>query len=144
MVMSVHKAIPIIYEPPKHSMDAAWMVVSDLALDLVQLIAQVTEASKKVKSLVLDFKSMAFAQEAFIGQLGGLITQDVVAALESNKFANEIKLYGLNSQKMQVVGTTDSLEAMVMAEGIEASNDPVLRFRSPAYAISFGKRLSGQ
>lgn len=35
-------------------------------------------------------------------------------------------------------------DPMVMAEGIEATNDPVLRFRSPAYAIPFGKRASGQ
>jgi catalase len=33
-------------------------------------------------------------------------------------------------------------DPLVMAEGIEATNDPVLQFRSPAYAVSFGKRLS--
>lgn len=32
-------------------------------------------------------------------------------------------------------------DPLVMAEGIEATDDPVLRFRSPAYAVSFGKRL---
>jgi catalase len=32
----------------------------------------------------------------------------------------------------------------VLAEGVEPSDDPVLRMRSPAYAISFGKRLSNQ
>ncbi|MBS0554534.1 MAG: catalase, partial [Proteobacteria bacterium] len=37
-----------------------------------------------------------------------------------------------------------NFDPMVMAEGIEASDDPVLRFRSPAYAVSFGKRLGGQ
>jgi catalase len=31
-----------------------------------------------------------------------------------------------------------------MANGITPSNDPVLQFRSPAYAVSFGKRLGGQ
>ena len=29
-----------------------------------------------------------------------------------------------------------------LSDGVKASNDPVLKFRSPAYAISFGKRLS--
>jgi catalase len=29
-----------------------------------------------------------------------------------------------------------------MAPGIEPTADPVLQFRSPAYAVSFGKRLS--
>lgn len=33
---------------------------------------------------------------------------------------------------------------LVMEDGIEATNDPVLRFRSPAYAVSFGKRLTGK
>lgn len=37
-----------------------------------------------------------------------------------------------------------NFDPMVMAEGIEATDDPVLRFRSSAYATSFAKRLSGQ
>lgn len=32
----------------------------------------------------------------------------------------------------------------VMSRGFSGSDDPVLKMRSPAYAISFGKRLSGQ
>ena len=32
----------------------------------------------------------------------------------------------------------------VVAPGFKTSEDPVLKMRSPAYAISFGKRLSGQ
>ena len=32
----------------------------------------------------------------------------------------------------------------VMSAGFTPSADPILRMRSPAYAISFGKRLSGQ
>ena len=32
----------------------------------------------------------------------------------------------------------------VLASGISASNDPILQMRSGAYAVSFGKRLSGQ
>jgi catalase len=37
-----------------------------------------------------------------------------------------------------------NFDPLVMADGIAPTNDPILRFRSPAYAISFGKRLSGQ
>jgi Catalase len=37
-----------------------------------------------------------------------------------------------------------NFDPLVMADGIEPTNDPVLMFRSPAYAISFAKRLSGQ
>jgi len=37
-----------------------------------------------------------------------------------------------------------NFDPLVMADGIEPTNDPVLLFRSPAYAISFAKRLSGR
>lgn len=37
-----------------------------------------------------------------------------------------------------------NFDPLVMANGIAPTNDPVLLFRSPAYAVSFGKRLSGQ
>ncbi|WP_238474361.1 catalase family peroxidase [Pseudomonas cavernae] len=37
-----------------------------------------------------------------------------------------------------------NFDPLVMADGIAPSNDPILLFRSPAYATSFGKRLSGQ
>ncbi|MCY1288915.1 Catalase-related peroxidase [compost metagenome] len=35
-----------------------------------------------------------------------------------------------------------NFDPMVMADGISPTNDPILRFRSPAYAVSFGKRMS--
>ncbi len=37
-----------------------------------------------------------------------------------------------------------NFDPLVMTDGIQPTNDPVLLFRSPVYAISFGKRLSGQ
>ena len=36
-----------------------------------------------------------------------------------------------------------NFDPLVMSDGVAPTNDPVLLFRSPAYAISFGKRLSG-
>jgi catalase len=36
-----------------------------------------------------------------------------------------------------------NFDPLVMTDGIEPTNDPVLLFRSPVYAISFGKRLGG-
>jgi catalase len=36
-----------------------------------------------------------------------------------------------------------NFDPLVMADGIEPTKDPVLQFRSPAYAISFAKRLGG-
>jgi catalase len=37
-----------------------------------------------------------------------------------------------------------NFDPLVMADGIAPTNDPILQFRSPAYAVSFAKRLSGQ
>jgi catalase len=37
-----------------------------------------------------------------------------------------------------------NFDPLVMADGIAPTNDPILRFRSPAYAVSVGKRLSGK
>ena len=36
-----------------------------------------------------------------------------------------------------------NFDPLVMADGIAPTNDPVLQFRSPAYAVSFAKRLGG-
>jgi catalase len=35
-------------------------------------------------------------------------------------------------------------DPLVMADGIEATDDPILKFRSPAYAVSFSKRMQGK
>jgi len=37
-----------------------------------------------------------------------------------------------------------NFDPLVMADGIRPTNDPILLFRSPAYAVSFGKRRSEQ
>lgn len=37
---------------------------------------------------------------------------------------------------------TINYDPMVMADGLQPSNDPILRFRSSAYAVSFAKRMS--
>ncbi len=36
-----------------------------------------------------------------------------------------------------------NFDPLVMSDGIAPTNDPILLFRSPAYAVSFGKRLGG-
>lgn len=40
--------------------------------------------------------------------------------------------------------TPDNFDPNLVSKGFSPSADPILRMRSPAYAISFGKRLSGQ
>ncbi|MCK9381743.1 MAG: catalase family peroxidase [Sulfuritalea sp.] len=36
-----------------------------------------------------------------------------------------------------------NFDPLVMADGVAPTNDPVLQFRSPAYAVSYAKRLGG-
>jgi catalase len=36
-----------------------------------------------------------------------------------------------------------NFDPLVMSDGIEPTNDPILQFRSPAYATSFAKRMGG-
>lgn len=36
-----------------------------------------------------------------------------------------------------------NFDPLVMADGVEPTDDPILHFRSPAYAISFAKRMGG-
>ena len=40
--------------------------------------------------------------------------------------------------------TPINFDPNVMSAGFSAGNDPILRMRSPVYAVSFGQRLSGQ
>ena len=51
----------------------------------------------------------------------------------------------LSSASPQAGGDCEKInfDPLVMADGIAPSHDPILLFRSPAYAVSFGKRLSG-
>ena len=37
-----------------------------------------------------------------------------------------------------------NFDPLVMSDGVAPTADPILNFRSPAYALSFGKRLTGQ
>lgn len=37
-----------------------------------------------------------------------------------------------------------NFDPLVMAEGIAPTNDPILLFRSPSYAVSFAKRMNGK
>jgi len=50
----------------------------------------------------------------------------------------------LKSVSAQAGGDCEKInfDPMVMSDGVAASDDPVLRFRSAAYAVSFGRRIS--
>jgi catalase len=52
----------------------------------------------------------------------------------------------IKSATVQAGGECEKInfDPLVMAAGIAPSADPILLFRSPAYAVSFGRRLSGK
>ncbi len=79
-----------------------------------------------------------------IGRPGDPVTDPTVAWPADRK---EVKVGTLTiSSAMPQHGAACekiNYDPLVMSDGIEATDDPILQFRSPAYAISFSKRLSG-
>lgn len=80
-----------------------------------------------------------------IGEAGDSATDPTVAWPEQRK---EIRAGTLSiSAAMPQKGAkceAINFDPLVMADGIAASEDPILLFRSPAYAVSYGKRLGGR
>jgi catalase len=80
-----------------------------------------------------------------IGEAGDAVTDPTVAWPDARQ---SIKMGTLTlTEAMPQAGAACApinFDPLVMADGIAATDDPILQFRSPAYAISFGKRLSGK
>lgn len=80
-----------------------------------------------------------------IGQSGDPETDPTVLWPASRK---EIKAGTLtiSSATPQQGGPCEKInyDPLVMADGIAASSDPILNFRSPAYAVSFSRRIQGK
>jgi catalase len=81
----------------------------------------------------------------YVGQPGDPDTNPTLAWPESREHfvAGTLSI----SQAMPQAGAACekiNFDPLVIADGIAPTQDPILLFRSPAYAISFAKRLSGQ
>ena len=57
--------------------------------------------------------------------------------------AGTLTLATASAQQKGVGCEPINFDPLVMADGIAPTDDPVLRFRSPAYAVSFAKRMGG-
>jgi catalase len=81
----------------------------------------------------------------YVGEPGDPMDNPTLAWPESRKHfvAGTLTISQATPQKGQACERIN-FDPLVMADGIAPTNDPILLFRSPAYAISFGKRLSGQ
>lgn len=82
----------------------------------------------------------------YVGEPGDPQDNPTVAWPESRKHftAGTLTITQATPQQKGVACEPINFDPLVMADGIAPTNDPVLLFRSPAYAVSFAKRLSGQ
>ena len=82
----------------------------------------------------------------YVGEPGDPQDNPTLAWPETRKHfkAGTLTITQAMPQQKGVACEPINFDPLVMADGIAPTNDPVLLFRSPAYAISYGKRLSGQ
>lgn len=87
---------------------------------------------------------MRWDMVAAIGEPGDAM-DDPTQAWPENRKQLKLGTLTLTSAQPQRGAACESInfDPLVMADGIEPSNDPILLFRSPAYAISFAKRKAG-
>jgi catalase len=82
----------------------------------------------------------------YVGEPGDPQDNPTLAWPESRKHftAGTLTITQATPQQKGMACEPINFDPLIMADGIAATNDPILLFRSPAYAVSFGKRLSGQ
>jgi catalase len=82
----------------------------------------------------------------YVGEPGDPEDNPTLAWPESRTHftAGTLTITQATSQQKGMACEPINFDPLRMADGIAPTNDPVLLFRSPAYAVSFGKRLSGQ
>ena len=118
------------------------------------------DGEKRLSDEELKTAGPNFLEQALIGRARqGPVRWDMIVSLgEAGDPEDNPTVAWPDTRKKVKVGTLSITAAMpqkgaecerinfdplVMADGIAPTNDPVLRFRSPAYAVSFGKRLGG-
>jgi catalase len=81
----------------------------------------------------------------YVGEPGDSLDNPTISWPETRKhfIAGTLKITQATPQKGAACERIN-FDPLIMADGIAPTNDPVLLFRSPAYAVSFAKRLSGQ
>ena len=117
------------------------------------------DGEKRLSDEEMKTASPDFLEQALIGRAQkGPILWDMIATIgEPGDTEDNPTLAWPDSRKKIKFGTLSIRAAMpqkgaecepinfdplVLADGIEASNDPVLLFRSPAYAVSFSRRAA--
>jgi catalase len=82
----------------------------------------------------------------YVGEPGDPQDDPTLAWPESRKHfkAGTLTITQATPQQKGMACEPINFNPLIMADGIAPTNDPILLFRSPAYAVSFGKRLSNQ
>jgi catalase len=89
---------------------------------------------------------VAWDMIVYVGEPGDPTDNPTLAWPESRKhfIAGTLTIKQAAPQQKGAACEPINFDPLIMADGIAPTNDPILLFRSPAYAVSFGKRLSGQ
>jgi catalase len=82
----------------------------------------------------------------YVGEPGDPQDNPTLAWPETRKHfkAGTLTITQATPQQKGVACEPINFDPLVMADGIAPANDPILLFRSPAYAVSYGKRLSAR
>lgn len=119
------------------------------------------DGEKQLDESALNSSPANFLEQALIKRTAqGVVKWDMMVALgEPGDTQDNPTIAWPESRKQIKAGTLSITEAMpqkgadcekinfdplVLSNGIAPTNDPILLFRSPAYAVSFAKRLSGE
>ena len=82
----------------------------------------------------------------YVGEPGDPQDNPTLAWPETRKHftAGTLTIKEATPQQKGVACEPINFDPLIMADGMAPTNDPILLFRSPAYAVSFSKRLTGQ
>jgi len=82
----------------------------------------------------------------YVGEPGDPVENPTLAWPETRKHfkAGTLTITQATQQQKGMACEPINFDPLIMADGMGPTNDPILLFRSPSYAVSFGKRLSGQ
>ena len=111
----------------------------------------------EMKSAPHDFLEKNFMERAhkgpvlwdmivYVGEPGDPQDNPTLTWPETRKHftAGTLRITSATPQQKGVACEPINFDPLVMADGIAPTNDPILRFRSPAYAVSFVKRSTNQ
>jgi catalase len=105
-----------------------------------------TEVSRNELVFFLPQRAICVPDLVYVGEPGDPQDNPTLAWPESRKHftAGTLTITLATPQQKGMACEPINFDPLIMADGIAPTNDPVLLFRSPAYAVSFAKRLSGQ